>query len=312
MEKIKTLTVCGPTASGKTALGVSLAKELNGEIVSADSIQIYKYIDIASAKPDENEMQGIKHYLLDFVDPNENYSVAQYVVDANRAIDEIVSKKKMPVIVGGTGLYIDSLINNISFLDNGLDDSVRKKLKQRLENEGSKTLYDELFEIDKKAAEKIHPNNSVKILRALEVYYSSGMTLTKQNELSRAVESRFDNTTVFLNCKNRDYLYDRINRRVDLMMQKGLLREAENYYKNFYSSTSSQAIGYKELKPYLDGNLSLEKCVENLKKATRNYAKRQLTWFRRNELSHTLYIDEYNSIQQLTQEVINIFRREND
>lgn len=312
MGKIKTLTVCGPTASGKTALGVSLAKELNGEIVSADSIQIYKYIDIASAKPDENEMQGIKHYLLDFVDPNENYSVAQYVVDANRAIDEIVSKKKMPVIVGGTGLYIDSLINNISFLDNGLDDSVRKKLKQRLENEGSQTLYDELFEIDKKAAERIHPNNSVKILRALEVYYSSGMTLTKQNELSRAVESRFDNTTVFLNCKNRDYLYDRINRRVDLMMQKGLLQEAENYYKNFYSATSSQAIGYKELKPYLDGNLSLERCVENLKKATRNYAKRQLTWFRRNELSHTLYIDEYNSIQQLTQEVINIFRREND
>ena len=302
--KIKTVTVCGPTASGKTSLGVSLAKRLNAEIISADSIQIYKNIDIASAKPTTDEMQGIKHYLIDYVDPSENYSVSRFIADANDAVDEIVNKGKMPIIVGGTGLYIDSFLNNVRLLDDGFDEKIRENIRFRMENEGIEALYSELHKIDPEAAKKIHPNNAVKIMRALEVYYSSGKTLTQQNEQSMKSESRFDNTTVFLNCEDRDYLYDRINRRVDSMIDKGLVDEARRYFQSGCSSTSSQAIGYKELKPYLDGKAGLGECIDNLKKATRNYAKRQLTWFRRNKNAHEFFIDKYSSIKDLTDDVM--------
>ena len=304
MEKIRTVCVCGPTASGKTALGVALAEKLHGEVISADSMQIYKFVDIASAKPTPDEMRGIRHHLIDFVDPSENYSVAQYTLDANKAADEIVGRGKMPIIVGGTGLYIECFINNITLLDDGFDEDIRSMLRSRIESEGSEKLYNELVSIDPAAAAKIHPNNFVKLLRALEVYYSSGMTLTKQNELSKQHPSRFDNTTVFLNCKNRDYLYRRIESRVDRMLEAGLVEEAKRYYSLGCSSTSSQAIGYKELKPFLDGVASLDECVDNLKKATRNYAKRQLTWFRRNKDAKEFFIDEYSSLEDLTEEVL--------
>lgn len=304
MNKIKTITVCGPTASGKTSLGVELAKKLNGEIISADSIQIYKGVDIASAKPDLEEMQGIKHHLIDFVSPDEDYSVAQFVKDASKCIEEINSKGKTPIIVGGTGLYIDTLINNIQLLENSFDEKVREELSIRLESEGVDRLYCELEKIDPDAASKIHKNNHVKVLRALEIYYSSGKTLSQQNELSHLQESLYDNIYIFLSVKKREYLYDRINKRVDIMIQQGLVEEAKNFYSKKIGNTSSQAIGYKELKPYLDDLLSLDECVENLKKATRNYAKRQMTWFRRNSKINYFYIDDYADIQSLTDDVL--------
>lgn len=304
MNKIKTITVCGPTASGKTSLGVELAKKLNGEIISADSIQIYKGVDIASAKPDLEEMQGIKHHLIDFVSPDEDYSVAQFVKDASKCIEEINSKGKTPIIVGGTGLYIDTLINNIQLLENSFDKKVREELSIRLESEGIDRLYCELEKIDPDAASKIHKNNHVKVLRALEIYYSSGKTLSQQNELSHLQESLYDNTYIFLSVKKREYLYDRINKRVDIMIQQGLVEEAKNFYSKKIGNTSSQAIGYKELKPYLDDLLSLDECVENLKKATRNYAKRQMTWFRRNSKINYFYIDDYADKQSLTDDVL--------
>lgn len=304
MNKIKTITVCGPTASGKTSLGVELAKKLNGEIVSADSIQIYKGVNIASAKPDLEEMQGIKHHLIDFVSPDEDYSVAQFVKDASKCIEEINSKGKTPIIVGGTGLYIDTLINNIQLLENSFDEKVREELSIRLESEGVDRLYCELEKIDPDAASKIHKNNYVKVLRALEIYYSSGKTLSQQNELSHLQESLYDNIYICLNVKNREYLYDRINKRVDIMIQQGLVEEAKNFYSKKIGNTSSQAIGYKELKPYLDDLLSLDECVENLKKATRNYAKRQMTWFRRNSKINYFYIDDYADKQSLTDDVL--------
>ena len=304
MNKIKTITVCGPTASGKTSLGVELAKKLNGEIVSADSIQIYKGVNIASAKPDLEEMQGIKHHLIDFVSPDEDYSVAQFVKDASKCIEEINSNGKTPIIVGGTGLYIETLINNIQLLENSFDEKVREELSLRLENEGVDRLYCELEKIDPDAASKIHKNNYVKVLRALEIYYSSGKTLSQQNELSHLQESLYDNIYICLNVKNREYLYDRINKRVDIMIQQGLVEEAKNFYSKKIGNTSSQAIGYKELKPYLDDLLSLDECVENLKKATRNYAKRQMTWFRRNSKINYFYIDDYADKQSLTDDVL--------
>lgn len=304
MNKIRTITICGPTASGKTYLGVELAKKLNGEIVSADSIQIYKGVDIASAKPDFEEMQGIKHHLIDFVSPEDDYSVAQFVKDASECIDEINKKGKTPIIVGGTGLYIDTLINNIQLLENSFDEKIRDNLNLRLEKEGIEKLYSELQTIDPAAANKIHKNNYVKVLRALEIYYSSGKTLTQQNELSHSQESLYDNIYIGLSIKNREYLYDRINKRVDLMIEDGLVEEAKNFYSKRIGNTSSQAIGYKELKPFLDGLLSIEECVENLKKATRNYAKRQMTWFRRNDKINYFYIDDYVDKNCLVEDVL--------
>ena len=304
MNKIKVYTICGPTASGKSALGVEIAKRINGEIISADSIQIYKYVDIASAKPSKEEMQGIKHHLIDYVEPDENYSVSRFVDDANKCIDDIISRNKTPIIVGGTGLYIDTLINNIKLLDNSFCEEVRKELQERLQKEGIEKLYEQLQKIDFEASKKIHPNNAVKILRALEIYYSSGKTLTEQNEQSLSEGSRFDNTSICLIAKNREFLYERINKRVDLMLQKGLLEEAERFFKMNFGNTSSQAIGYKELKPYFDNELSLEECVENLKKATRHYAKRQMTWFRRNKNNIYFYIDSYNDVNLLTDDVM--------
>lgn len=303
-DKIKLITVCGPTASGKTALGVELAKRLYGEIVSADSMQIYKGMDIVSAKPDKNEMQGIKHHLIGFVDITENYSVARFIKDAQKCIADITKRGKFPIIVGGTGLYIDSLLNNLSLLENSYDKDIRTKLYKQADEEGVEKLYSDLCKIDPCSAKKIHPNNKVKIVRALEIYYSTGKTLTEQNEMSLKNDSVYDNTFICLTAKDRLFLYDRINRRVDDMMEKGLLSEAENFFENDYSKTAFQAIGYKELRPCIDGKADISECVEKLKQATRNYAKRQLTWFRRNENMNYFYIDEYDNLLSLCDDVL--------
>lgn len=293
MEKIKIIAVVGPTASGKTSLAVKLAKKFDGEVISADSMQIYKGMDIATAKPDKEEMSGIPHHLISIISPDEEFSVSRFCDLAGEAARDIVSRGKVPVLAGGTGLYVDNFLGNTTFLENTKSDEIRKELNERAEKEGIESLYNELKEKDPSAAEKIHPNNAVKIIRALEIFYSSGKTLTDQNELSHLNESPYESLVIGLNATDRDILYDRINRRVDIMVEMGLLEETKKFYETETASTACQAIGYKEMKPYLDGLLSLDEAKDNLKQATRRYAKRQLTWFRRNENIKWLNIDEF-------------------
>ncbi len=291
MNKIKVIAVTGPTASGKTGLAVEIAKAFNGEVISADSMQIYKGMNIATAKPDADEMQGIPHHLIDFVDPAETYSVAQYVQDAKVCIDDIVSGGKVPVIAGGTGLYIDSLLSGIDFGFVPDNTEIRKKLKRQAEEDGISSLFEKLKEIDPETASKLHENNEGRIIRALEVYYLTGETLTQQKVKSRQNGSDYEVLYICIEYKDRQNLYDRIEKRVDIMVEKGLLEEAKDYINLGEASTAKQAIGYKELKPWFCGECSLEEALDNLKKETRHYAKRQLTWFRRHEERFSVYPD---------------------
>ncbi len=292
MQKPSLLVIVGPTASGKTALAVECAKKFDGEIISADSMQIYKGMSIATAKPTEEEMQGIPHYLIDFVDVTSQYSVAQFVADAEKCCRDILSRGKLPILAGGTGLYVDSFVNNISFSEADGDEALRKRLSDELNAVGAEKMLEKLSQLDPEYAAKLHPNNKKRIMRAFEIYTLTGKTPTEAAALSRKEPSRYNCCFVGINYKSREILYDRINRRVDLMMANGLLEEAKIYYDLPKKSTASQAIGYKELKPYFDGEISLEQAVENLKIGTRHYAKRQLTWFRRNESIKWFYPDE--------------------
>ena len=291
MEKIPVIVVVGATASGKTALAVRLAREYNGEVISADSMQIYEGMDIATAKPTEEEKDGVPHHLMGFLPVTERYSVARYVEDANAAVDEVIAQGRVPVVAGGTGLYIDSLIDNICFEDEPDNTAVRAALKVRRETEGIGALYAELERVDPAAAAALHIRNETRVLRALEVYYLTGETLSERQRRSRQRESRFDPVFIGLDYKDRSLLYGRIDRRVDDMMARGLLDEARAYYRLSRADTASQAIGYKELKGYFDGEASLEEAVDSLKRATRRYAKRQLTWFRKNERIHWIFRD---------------------
>lgn len=281
--KPKVIVICGPTASGKTALSIELAKKIDGEIVSADSMQIYKDMDIGSAKPTKEEMEGIKHYLLDFVSPEERYSVADYKKDATIAVNEIIEKGKTPIIVGGTGLYIDSLIYNIDYPEIEFDEEYRKSLEKRAEEEGLQNLYEEAKEIDSKAIENISPNDQKRILRVLELYHQTGKTKTEQEIESRKNEIPYDYHVFALNM-DREKLYDRINKRVDIMIEQGLIEEVEGIIKKYRTyPTAMQALGYKEIKEYIIGNITKEQAIETVKQETRRYAKRQLTWFRKNK-----------------------------
>ncbi|MCM1299616.1 MAG: tRNA (adenosine(37)-N6)-dimethylallyltransferase MiaA [Firmicutes bacterium] len=281
-EKIFTAVICGPTASGKTDLGVKFAQRLDGEIISADSMQIYKGMDIASAKPSEEEMGGIPHYMIDFLPPNKPFSVADYVEQARKCIDDIHSRGKLPIIVGGTGLYISSLINNIKFDDTGSDFAFREKAKKFAEEKGNDALWRELNKVDPVTALRLHPNNLNRVIRALEVYHISGSTISSAQQESRREDSPY-RACYIMPDYSRDVLYERINNRVDVMLEKGLLAEADEFFSHKDYVTAVQAIGYKELKPYFDREKSLEECVARLKQATRNYAKRQLTWFNKTE-----------------------------
>lgn len=297
-KKIPVAAIVGPTASGKTALSVELAKRFNAEIVSADSMQIYKGMDIASAKPTADEMQGITHHLIDFLPSDEKYSVAKYVLDAKKVINEIHSRKKNVLLCGGTGLYVDSLLQNIVFEEQEDNTQIRAELKARRNEEGIEKLYSLLCEIDPESAQKLHINNEGRIIRALERYYLTGEKPSVLDIRSRQIPSEYDSLYICLDYKDRSVLYDRINRRVDLMIQNGLIEEAAEYYALKKDHTSSQAIGHKELIPFLDGSISLDEAVENLKKATRHYAKRQLTWFRRNKEMHYIYCDFFDSFDE--------------
>ena len=293
--KNKVIVICGPTASGKTALSIELAKQIDGEIISADSMQIYKDMDIGTAKPSKEEMQGVKHYLLDYVSPEERYSVAQYKQDAKKAIKEILEKGKIPIIVGGTGLYIDSLIYEIEYTDIKIDEEYRKELEQIAEREGLEKLYEMAKKIDIEAMEKISPNDKKRIMRVLEIYKSTGKTKTQQEIESRKKPVEYD-YKVFAVDWDREILYQRINRRVDIMIEQGLIQEVKNILKKYNKfPTAMQGLGYKEVVDYLNGTYTKEEMIEKIKMETRRYAKRQLTWFRKNK--QTIWLDGTNNIQ---------------
>lgn len=297
--KKKAIVVVGATASGKTALGVHIAKKFNGEVISADSMQIYKGMDIATAKPTTEEMDGIKHHLIDFVDVKSQYSVSNYCDDAKVIFDEVIKNNKLPVIVGGTGLYIDSFLSNTKFLEAASSDKIRQELLLEAEKNGVESLYEQLKAIDPVAADNIHPNNTVRVIRALEIYKTTGKTLTEQNKLSHTIESDIEPLYIGINYSDREILYNRINMRVDLMLEAGLLEEAKEFFNLNPSKTAFNAIGYKELKPFIDGDLSFDVCVENLKRETRRYAKRQITWFKRNKNINWVYADTQSKEEML-------------
>lgn len=311
-SEISLIAVVGPTASGKTSLGVNICKALDGEVISCDSMQIYKGMDIATAKPTTDEMEGVPHHLIDFASPEEMFSVAAYCEKAKACIADISSRDKLPVLVGGTGLYYSSLVDNISFIEQETDYEYRDMLKKRAETEGANVLLEELRKIDPESAEKLHENNLGRVIRALEIYHSTGLTKSRQNEISRKNPSPYKLTAICLDARDRQVLYDRINLRIDIMLQQGLLDEAERFFKSNPSGTAVQAIGYKELKPYFDKTAMLDKCVENLKMQTRRYAKRQLTWFRRDERIKFLYIDDFKSKDELLNEALRIIREESE
>lgn len=300
MNKPLVAVVVGPTASGKTSLAIELAKIFDGEIVSADSMQIYKGMDIATAKPTSDEQEGIKHHLISIIGADEDFSVNEFKISAVNAIDGILSEGKLPIVAGGTGFYIDTLVNNTEFLDYEKSD-IRSQLEERCENEGIEALYNELSDIDSETASKLHVNDVKRIIRALEVYHSTGKTISEQCRLSHLNESPYRFCLIGINANDRQTLYDRINLRVDLMLEAGLLEEAENFFASEISKTAKQAIGYKELKPYFDGLCSLNQAVEKLKMETRRYAKRQLTWFRKREGINWIYIDGKNKKEIVTE-----------
>lgn len=274
---------------GKTALSIELAKKINGEIVSADSMQIYKDMDIGSAKPTKEEMGDIKHYMIDFVSPEERYSVADYKKQAVCAIEEILKKGKTPIVVGGTGLYIDSLIYGIEYQDIEFDEQYRKELEKIADEKGLEDLYNKAKEIDAEAIKNISKNDKKRIIRILEIYKATGKTKTEQEIESRKNEVPYDYRVFALNM-DREILYDRINKRVDIMIKQGLIEEVKNICKKYKKyPTAMQGLGYKEIKEYLEGELTKEEAIEKIKQETRRYAKRQLTWFRKNK--QTIWID---------------------
>ncbi|MDE6519512.1 MAG: tRNA (adenosine(37)-N6)-dimethylallyltransferase MiaA [Ruminococcus sp.] len=293
-DKPFVLAVCGATASGKTWLGVELAKKYNGEVVSADSMQIYKGLNIASAKPTAEEMQGIPHHLIDFLERDSVFSVADYVELANKKIHEILERGKLPIIVGGTGLYIDSLLDNVKFSEAGSDNDFRESLYEFARINGNRALYEKLVNADPVSAESIHENNLVRVIRALEVMHITGRKFSELKAESRLEKSPYDSIIIGLNTADRSMLYDRINRRVDEMVENGLIDEARELYTSGFMATASNAIGYKELIPYFENIMSLDDCIDKIKQETRHYAKRQLTWFRKNERIRWIIIDDFS------------------
>lgn len=286
------LAVAGPTASGKTSLGVALAKEYDGEVISADSMQIYKGMDIASAKPTEEEKEGIPHHLIDFLDRGVTFSAADYVKLAREKIDDVLSRGKLPIIVGGTGLYIDSLLNNVKFSEGGSDEAYRSELYEFAENNGNAALHARLAEIDPEAAASIHPNNLVRVTRALEVYHVTGRTFSELKAESRLEESPYNSLIIGLDYAERQHLYNRINLRVDEMVKNGLIEEARALWHESGMKTAANAIGFKELIPYFENKMTLDECIDKIKQETRRYAKRQLTWFRKNERIQWIILGE--------------------
>lgn len=300
-KKIDVLAIVGPTATGKTKLAIKLAKMLNGAIISADSMQVYKHANIGTATPTKEELENIPYYLVNLVEPTDEYffSVASYVEYAKDIIFKLNVLEKYPIICGGTGLYVDSLVNNIHFFANTRNEKIRENLEKAYKIHGIKPLFEKLKEVDPESSKKIHPNNVKRIIRALEFYFATGLNITVQFERSRTKGKIFNPVYVGLNYKNKENLKKAINNRINKMLEKGLLAEVKNALKKNYKKIFNSAIGYKELVPYIENRITFSEALERLNINTRKYAKRQVTWFKRNKDIKWFYVDEYNSFESL-------------
>lgn len=309
MDKI--IVVCGPTASGKTALAVELAKRYDGEVISADSMQIYTDMDVASAKATPGEQQGIPHHLLGFLEPTESFSVADYVKLCGECVRDIFGRGKTPIICGGTGLYISSFVDNLTFDDSGQDIAFREEMRKFAGENGNAALLEKLREVDPETAAALHENNVGRIIRALEVYKTTGHTISQAKAVSRRNPSPYKFIMLTIDFENREMLGERINRRVDTMLENGLVEEARQCFGQPDRPTAAQAIGCKELYPYFRGERTLGECIEELKLRTRQYAKRQMTWFRRDERIQHIIVGENDGLSDIVEKAIKIIESEN-
>jgi len=296
------IIIGGPTATGKTAVGISLAKLYNGEVISADSMQVYKQMSIGTAAPSEEEISGIAHYLVAEINPDKEYNVSVFKSKAEKYINDIISRGKVPIIIGGTGLYIDALLYNYNLGKKPEDNKIRTELEDKLKTYGAEYMHDILKKLDRAEAEKIHKNNTKRVLRALEIYYTAKAA---KSETVKKSEPVYNAVYICLNYEPRSLLYERINKRVDIMFDMGLLAEAKRLYEQNYDKSlpSMQAIGYKELFEYFDGNIELEEAKELIKKRTRNYAKRQLTWFKNNKDVKFFTVNSYKTKNELLDDI---------
>lgn len=306
MKKENIICVVGPTASGKTELAINIAKTLDTEIISADSMQIYKEFNIGVAKPSHQEMQGIKHYMLGIKSINDEYSVSEYVKEGSIHIKDIIARKKIPLIVGGTGLYINALMQGNTFSGAEADIAFRKEMEEIAKKYGNIYLHNMLKECDKISAQKIHPNNVIRVIRALEIYHQTGRPMS---EVVRVQSDKYNVIMLGLCPEKREVLYDRINTRVDIMMNAGLIKEAKNIYGQNISLSANSAIGYKELFDYFDNKCSLDESIDKIKQNTRNYAKRQLTWFRQDKRINWMFYNENEKKINLLQNSTNFISK---
>lgn len=299
------IVLAGPTAVGKTELSITLAKKVNGEIISADSMQVYKYMDIGSAKISAEEMQGVPHYLIDEVDPAEEFSVALYKEKAEHYIDQVLQKGKIPILVGGTGFYIQSVIDDMQFSEADVDYELRDKFQQLAHQHGNDYLHERLQAVDPISAQNIHPNNVKRVIRALEVYEKTGTPLSSNEVFQNTHESKY-NLCYFALTRDREILYQRINKRVDIMLEQGLIDEVKELMARGYNlpMVSMQGLGYKEIIMYLQGEISLEEAVYLIKRDSRRYAKRQLTWFRRDPRIVWINLDNDESIEVIVENML--------
>ena len=303
MKKIPLIILTGPTAVGKTDLSIKIAKDLDAEVISADSMQIYEYMDVGSAKVTKEEIDGIHHYMIDEVKPDFKFSVSEFQLRADKYIDEIIEKNKLPLVTGGTGLYLNSLIYNMDFAKSDANNELRESLRLELEEHGIDYMHEKLRSLDEESANRIHKNNTKRVIRALEVCLSG----EKMNDFSRDLKfnDKYEPIIIVLN-RERDHLYERINKRVDIMLEKGLIDEVKNLLNMGYSKdlVSMQGIGYKEIIKYLDGEYTYDEAIEVIKRDSRRYAKRQITWFKRYESAKWFNLDEYNDFNILEKDVL--------
>ena len=301
LSKPRVVAIGGPTATGKTALSVALAKAFGGEIINADSMQVYKNLDVGTAKPSVEERQGIPHHLLDFLTPEAPYSVADFTAAAAPLIETLNTQNRLPFVVGGTGLYITSLLKGVAFEAQSADPAVREQLRREAETTGLAAMHAKLQALDPDYAAKVHPNNQVRVLRALEAIAVTGKKMSDQQKAALPAETPYRSLCLCLTCRDRNVLYRRIDLRVSRMVDAGILQEAEWVWRNRETfRTAAQAIGYKEYFPYFEGTQTQAECTEKLKQATRNYAKRQLTWFRNQNDAVWLYVDEDDVLTKAT------------
>lgn len=296
--------IAGPTASGKTALAVHIAKAIGGEVVSADSMQIYDEVSVGTARPTIDEMEGIPHHLMGFLPLQAKYSVAQYLEDAHRVFQDVYTRGSTPVMCGGTGLYIQSFMENRQLFAEEPNPELRKHYTAVAEQQGGEVLLDKLRAVDPDTAARLHANDIHRIIRALEVYDTTGRTIAEQTALSLSVPSPYTPCLLILDFRDRQKLYDRINRRVDVMLENGLLEEAARILRTDPDATVTQAIGYKEFAAYFEGHISLDEAADRLRQQTRRYAKRQLSWFRRMQNAYTIWVDDYSSAEELLNQAL--------